>query len=53
VAADGWPGRSPFADTTARVEADQGWTVHHWPTTHNVLRDGPERLTDLLLSLAR
>jgi pimeloyl-ACP methyl ester carboxylesterase len=53
VAADGWPGRSPFADTIARVEADRSWTVQHWPTTHNVLRDGPQRLTDFLLSLAQ
>jgi pimeloyl-ACP methyl ester carboxylesterase len=52
VAAGGWPGRSPFADITARVEADPDWTVHHWPTTHNVLRDGPDRLTAFLLSLA-
>ncbi len=51
VAADGWPGRSPFADVVDRVEADPDWTVHHWPTSHNVLRDGPDRLVDLLLSL--
>jgi pimeloyl-ACP methyl ester carboxylesterase len=52
VAADGWPGRSPFADVVETVEMQSGWTVHHWPTTHNVLSDGPDRLVDFLLSLS-
>jgi hypothetical protein len=50
VAAE-WPGRSPFADTVERVRSAPGWTVHEWPTPHNVLRDGPERVLDLLADL--
>jgi pimeloyl-ACP methyl ester carboxylesterase len=51
VAATGWPGRSPFADTTERVESEPGWIVHEWETRHNVLHDGPQRVVELLLSL--
>jgi pimeloyl-ACP methyl ester carboxylesterase len=48
VRATGWAGRSPFADTAARVRTRAGWTVHDWPTTHDVLADGPERVVELL-----
>lgn len=51
VAADEWAGRSPFADVTERLEADPGWQVHHWAVSHNVLRDGPDRLVQLLTAL--
>jgi pimeloyl-ACP methyl ester carboxylesterase len=51
VAADAWAGRSPFADVTERLEADGDWRVHHWPVSHNVLRDGPDRLVRLLTHL--
>jgi pimeloyl-ACP methyl ester carboxylesterase len=51
VAATEWPGRSPFADTAERVRADPAWTVHYWPTRHNVLHDGPDRLLDLIVGL--
>ena len=51
VAAMGWEGASPFAPTTARIEATPGWTLHRWPTRHNVLADGPDRLVELLLAL--
>lgn len=48
VAATGWPTPSPFAPTAERIRATPGWTVHHWPTTHNVLADGPDRVVELL-----
>ena len=51
VAADEWVGRSPFADVAERLEADPDWQVHHWPVSHNVLRDGPDRLLQLLDNL--
>lgn len=51
VAADEWVGRSPFADVAERLEADPDWQVHHWPVSHNVLRDGPDRLIELLTHL--
>lgn len=51
VAATGWPGDSPFAPTTARLQRDPDWTVHVWDTRHNVLWDGPGRVQDLLVGL--
>lgn len=48
VAATDWPGRSPFAPIVERVRADPGWTVHEWPTRHDVLAEGPDRLLELL-----
>lgn len=51
VAATGWPGQSPFASTTARLQADPAWAVHVWDTRHNVLWDGPGRVRDLLVGL--
>jgi hypothetical protein len=30
------------------VRADPAWTVHEWPTGHDVLADGPDRLLQLL-----
>lgn len=53
VAALNWPAgsTSPFTATTERLAADPAWTVHRWDTTHNVLRDGPQRLFDLLVTI--
>jgi pimeloyl-ACP methyl ester carboxylesterase len=51
VVATGWPGRSPFADTAERIRRTPGWTVHDWPTTHNVLADGPDAVVDLLTTV--
>jgi pimeloyl-ACP methyl ester carboxylesterase len=52
VAATEWPEGStpPFTSTSDRVAADPAWTVHRWPTRHNVLHDGPGCLLDLLLA---
>ena len=49
VAATGWPGPSPFAPIAERVRADPAWTVHEWPTRHDVLAEGPDRLLELLM----
>ena len=51
VAANGWAGRSSFADTAERIRRSPGWTVHDWPTPHNVLAEGPDRLVELLLKV--
>ncbi len=51
VAATDWPGgpiASPFRTTEQRIAADPAWTSHRWPTRHNVLHEGPQRVLDLL-----
>ncbi len=53
VAVTGWPGglsASPFAATARRVAADPAWDYQQWPTRHNVLHEGPDRLLQLLLA---
>lgn len=52
VAATDWPGGSPFASTIAKVHAEPGWDYREWPTTHNVMREGPGRVLELLLEVA-
>jgi pimeloyl-ACP methyl ester carboxylesterase len=51
VAATAWPGASPFAATTARVQADPEFTVHVWDVRHDVLAAGPDRVLALLADL--
>lgn len=51
VAATGWAGESPFADTAERLRSDPAWTVHHWQTRHNVMHDGPQRVLELIAGL--
>lgn len=34
-----------------RAQADPQMQVDKWDTTHNVLRDGPDRLFDLIIDL--
>ncbi len=51
VEATGWPGESPMAAMTSRARADEQFTVHAWDTTHNVLREGPDRVLALLADL--
>ena len=51
VEAAGWPGESPMAAMTARARADEQFTVHTWDTTHNVIRDGPDRVLALIADL--
>jgi len=51
VVANGWAGPSPFASTAERIRATPGWTLHDWPTSHDVLADGPDRVVDLLMKV--
>lgn len=51
VEATDWPGESPMAAMTARARADDEFTVHSWDTTHNVMREGPDRVLDLIADL--
>lgn len=51
VEATGWPGESPMAAMTAKTRADSQFTVHAWDTTHNVMRDGPDRVLTLIADL--
>ena len=37
--------------TMEKVGKDPAWHYEEWPTTHNVLRDGPERVLGLLRDL--
>ena len=46
------PDPSPFATSRARVASETGWTTHRWPTRHNVLHEGPDRVLELLLDVA-
>ena len=45
------PGGLQAPATMAKVRHDPAWHYEEWPTTHNVLRDGPQRVLDLLHDL--
>jgi pimeloyl-ACP methyl ester carboxylesterase len=46
-----WGGMtSPFAPTLARLRDEPGWTVHELDAAHNLMRDAPEQLRDVLLA---
>lgn len=51
VEATEWPGESPMAAMTARARADDQITVHTWDTTHNVMREGHDRVLTLIADL--
>jgi hypothetical protein len=51
VAATAWPGESPFAATTRRLQGDPEFRVHVWDVRHNVLAEGPGRVLELLARL--
>jgi pimeloyl-ACP methyl ester carboxylesterase len=44
------PGGLQAPGSMAKVRDDPAWRYEEWHTSHNVLRDGPERVVDLLLS---
>ncbi len=50
VYAERWPSTSPFAPTFERLQADPTWTVHSLDGAHNLMRDCPEQLLDILLA---
>ena len=52
AAAEGWLLQSPFIATADRLRTDSDWTVLDWDIGHNVLRDGPEDLVQVLTELA-
>lgn len=45
------PGGPQAPATMRRLRDDPGWRYEEWPTTHNVLREGPERVLELLRDL--
>ena len=51
VAALDTPGGLQAPGSMAKVKDDPTWRYEEWHTTHNVLRDGPDRVVDLLLSV--
>lgn len=51
VVALGWPGESPLAAAIAKVEADPAFIVHEWDTGHNVMKNGPNQIYDLIIDL--
>ncbi|HEY0238198.1 MAG TPA: alpha/beta fold hydrolase [Friedmanniella sp.] len=48
-----WLTQSPFVPTAARLRDDPAWSVVDLPVSHNVLRDGPDLLVELLRDLGR
>jgi pimeloyl-ACP methyl ester carboxylesterase len=45
------PGGLHAPATMDRLRDDPDWRYEEWPTTHNVLRDGPERVLGMLRDL--
>ena len=45
------PGGPQAPVTMDRLRDDPDWLYEEWPTTHNVLRDGPGRVLGLLRDL--
>ena len=43
------PGGLQAPASMAKVRDDPTWRYEEWHTSHNVLRDGPDRVVDLLL----
>ncbi|MEU4623552.1 alpha/beta hydrolase family protein [Actinoplanes sp. NPDC023801] len=52
VAAMDTPGGLQAPASMAKVRDDPAWRYEEWPVSHNVLRDGPDRVAGLLLSLS-
>ncbi|MEV7726540.1 alpha/beta hydrolase [Streptomyces sp. NPDC087917] len=53
VYATGWDGPSPFAAQYERLTADPSWRTHAVDSGHNVMRDAPEELLEILLNTGR
>jgi pimeloyl-ACP methyl ester carboxylesterase len=47
-----WPDESPLRTSADKVRHDPAVRFLQWDTTHNVLREGPDRLVELLLEVA-
>ena len=52
VYATRWEGGSPFAPTFERVRRDPTWTTHDLDGAHNLMRDCPDDLLEILLDCA-
>ncbi|TVT54642.1 alpha/beta hydrolase [Amycolatopsis rhizosphaerae] len=52
VYATRWEGESPFAPTRRRLENDPLWKVHPLDSRHNVMRDAPDKLLEIMLDSA-
>lgn len=52
VYAAGWDGASPFTPVYERLRADPAWTTHALDGGHNLMRDAPGELLEILLDVA-
>ncbi len=52
VYAAGWDGESPFTPVYRRLRADPAWTTHALDGGHNLMRDAPGELLEILLDVA-
>lgn len=52
VYATEWAGESPFRPTYQRLRDDPSWHVHALAARHNLMRDAPGELVDVLLAAA-
>lgn len=52
VYATQWDGESPFAPTYQRLRTDPQWTTHALDGRHNLMRDTPDELLEILLKAA-
>ncbi|WP_370964287.1 alpha/beta fold hydrolase [Amycolatopsis sp. cg9] len=51
--AAGWEGESPFTSIYERLRTEPGWTTHALDGGHNLMRDNPGELLEILLDAAR
>ncbi|MFF8288863.1 hypothetical protein ACF068_06455 [Streptomyces sp. NPDC016309] len=49
VYATGWPTPSPFTELYERLGKDPEWRTHAVASGHNIMRDAPEALLEVLL----
>ncbi|MDX3102583.1 alpha/beta fold hydrolase [Nonomuraea angiospora] len=52
VYAAGWEGESPFTPVYERLRRDPAWTTHALAAAHNLMRDAPQDLLEILLDVA-
>ncbi|MET9239871.1 alpha/beta fold hydrolase [Nonomuraea sp. NPDC003709] len=47
-----WEGESPFTSIYERLRRDPAWTTHAVASAHNLMRDAPQDLLEILLDVA-
>ncbi|MBB5777665.1 alpha/beta fold hydrolase [Nonomuraea jabiensis] len=52
VYAAAWEGESPFTPVYERLRRDPSWTTHAVASAHNLMRDAPRDLLEILLDVA-